>query len=184
MGICEIFRRELRAGDGGLAIHFCMKTVVKYLLCGMGCLGFLDGAAWAGVVDSPNVGHVGALDRMTHHELRWIPSQGALVASVTFSNVDFVSREEPRRDEQVDFYLPGVRLDASSGIFYDPYGVPVAALRRQFFGSQIRLLPGAKIWIADRSGTLRLALTATEAPRPGLRWVETNEVSLLSNLFG
>jgi hypothetical protein len=161
-----------------------MKTLVKFLLCGMACLGAVVCPARAGVVRSPNIGQVSALDRMTRHELRWIPSQRALVATVTFSNVDFVSRDEPRRDQRLDFYLPGVRFDATNGIFYDPQGVPVAALHRQIIGFQIRLLPGAKIWIANRSGTLHLALTATEAPRPGLRWVQSNRTDLLPNLFG
>ncbi len=147
-------------------------------------LGGMGSSVWAGVVRSPDVGHVEALDRMTQHVLRWIPSERALVASVTFSNVDFVSRVEARRDVTVNFYLPGVRLEPGSGTFYDPQGVPVAMLHRQLFGSQIRLLPGAKIWVADREGTLHLALTATDEPRPGLRWVETHEVELLPNAFG
>lgn len=147
----------------------------------MGCVAC---AARAGVVRSPEVAHTFAFGRMIDHQLRWIPSERALVASVTFSNVDYVSRTEARRDEQFDFFLPGMRFDAGKGIFYDPAGVPVAALRHEIFGSEIHLLPGAKIWITNRSGTVHLALSSTEAPRPGLRWMETDEPQIVPNLFG
>ena len=144
----------------------------------------LAGPAFAGIVRSPDVAHVEVFDRIIEHELRWVPSERALLASVTFSNVDFVSRVEARRDKRCDFYLPGVRFDARSGIFYDRDGVAVAALRKRFIGSEIHLLPGAKIWIADRSGTVRLTLAATEAPQEGLRWVQTDQAELLPNRFG
>jgi hypothetical protein len=162
---------------------FFVKMMVKILL-GVAWLGAAGSVGWAGVARSPDVGHVDAFDRMTDHQLRWVPAEGGLVASVTFSNVDFVSREEPRRDYQEDFYLPGIRLDARNGVFYDADGVAVAVRRREMIGSEIRLLPGARIWIANRSGRVSLALTATSAPRSGLRWVESDQVEFPPNWFG
>ncbi len=138
----------------------------------------------AGVTRSPDVAHTDAFGRMIDHQLRWIQSEDVLVASVTFSNVDFVSRTEARQDERFDFYLPEIRLDAKTAIFYDTSGVPVASLRREIIGSEIHLLPGAKISITNRSGTVHLTLTATDAPRGGLRWVQRDQEGILPNWFG
>jgi hypothetical protein len=138
----------------------------------------------AGVIRSPDVEHTGAFSSMIDHELRWIRSEKALVASVTFSNVHYVSREEARRDDRFDFFLPGVRLDARNGIFYDPQGVPVAVYRHELIGSGVHLVPGAKIRVWNHSGTVHLTLVASGRPQPGLRWVETDEAQVLPNGFG
>jgi hypothetical protein len=156
----------------------------KALLCGASYLALLAQPARGGVVQSPDVAHTYAVGRVIDHELRWLAGEGALVASVTFSNVDFVTREEERGDDRFDFFLPGVKLDGRTGIFHDPDGVPVAVLHKEIVGTQIRLLPGARILISNRSGTVHLTLTATTESQPGLRWMESNQGSFLPGIFG
>lgn len=142
------------------------------------------GTAHAGVVESPTVVHTEALDRIISHQLRWLRGERLLVASVTFSNVDYVSREEPRRDERYDFLLPDVRLDDRTGIFYDAEGEPVAAIRHELTGSEIRLLPSSQIRISNESGTIRLTLSVTPGSRQEEPWEETNRFQMLPPPFG
>ena len=70
------------------------------------------------------------------------------------------------------------------GFFTIRAGVPVAALHRLIIGARIELLPGARIWVENESGTVHLSLEATEEAQPGLRWVEKSAVEFLPGIFG
>jgi hypothetical protein len=136
------------------------------------------------MVRSPDIAHTYAFASIIDHQLRWIPSERALLASVTFSNVNYVSRSEGRRDERFDFFLPGVRLDTRDGVFYDSDGTPVAKIHREVIGSDIQLLAGTKIYVTNQSGTVHLVLSTSREPRAGLRWVETDQAILIPGRFG
>lgn len=160
-----------------------MSLLNRILACGATCL-VLANTSNGGTLRSPDVAHTDAFASMIDHQLRWISSERVLVASVTFSNENYVSRTEGRRDERFDFFLRGVRFDSRNGFFFDPEGILVAKMHRSVVGSGIRLEAGAKIYVTNQSGTVHLILSTTSKPRDGLHWVETNQVQFLPNIFG
>jgi len=133
-------------------------------------------ATTAAAVRSPETAHTYADNTMLWHQLRWLPGSQTLVATVTFSNIDYISRDEPRHDETFDFPLPGVKFDSKTGTFFlsGAHGkaIPVAALRNELIVKGIELLPGAQIDISHRSDRVTLHLVASKTPLSGDRWVE------------
>ncbi len=127
-------------------------------------------------VRSPETVQTYAYSSILWHQLRWLPGPKALVASITFSTLNYASRVEPRHDERFDFSLPGVKFDSNSGIFFvsDAQGqhIPVAALRPKLIGQSIELLPGAQMNVFMRSGEVHVVLLAQKTPIPGERWAE------------
>lgn len=160
-----------------------MSATKSILVSAAACLA-LVASSNGGIIRSPDIAQTYAFASMVDHQLRWIRNRRALVATVTFSNVNYVSRTESKHEERFDFFLPGIRFSPKEGIFYDSEGIPVAKLRRVLVGSEIQLLPETKIYVTNRSGTVHLILSTTREPREGLRWVETDQTQWLPNILG
>jgi hypothetical protein len=69
-------------------------------------------------IHSPQTAQTYADASILWHQLRWLSKSQTLVASITFSNLNYASKAEPRQDERFDFALPGVKFDATNGTFY------------------------------------------------------------------
>jgi len=111
------------------------------------------------------------------HQLRWLPASHQLVATVTFSNINYVSRIEPRHDETFNFPLPGVKFSEKTGVFSvtGPQGrsIPVARLHSDLIGHSVELLPTARILISNHSGRAAVRLLADQPfSDDSNRWVE------------
>ena len=127
-------------------------------------------------IHSPQTAQTYADASILWHQLRWLPKSQTLVASITFSNLNYASKAEPRQDERFDFALPGVKFDATNGTFYvmgsGGERIPVAAKQRDPLGYSIRVLPGAQMEVLERSGLVHVTLLAGSAPVSGSRWME------------
>ena len=115
-----------------------------------------------------------------------------LTARITFSNLPYAGDDEPRRDEPFDFRFPGVQFDHAQRTFFvrgrHRELIPVARFREPLACGWIDLTPGAKIYLLKESGRVTATLTATDYPRVGSRWIETDNnfslQNLLTGLFG
>jgi hypothetical protein len=76
-----------------------------------------------------------------------------------------------------------VRFDPRRRIFH-ARGVPVAMLRREVFGENIKPLPGTCICVFKKSGRPRVVLVADADLRHGVHLVERNQGFFLQNLRG
>lgn len=128
------------------------------------------------MVRSPESAQTYADNSLLWHQLRWMPSSGTLVATITLSNRNYVSDIEPRHDETFTFSLPGVKFDPSNEVFYIPgphnSRIPVAALHHEFLGKRVKLLPGTSIVVTKRSGLLTVRLVANQKTDVGNCWLE------------
>jgi hypothetical protein len=127
--------------------------------------------ATSAALRSPQVAQTYADNSILWHQLRWLPGSRQLVATITFSNIEYISREEPRHDETFNFALPGVTFDAGSGTFYMG-GTPVAKVQTQLIGKGIELLPTARVLVNNHSGRVTVRLLANQPPSDGELWVE------------
>lgn len=146
-------------------------------------------AAYAGpiaVIVSPETAQTFSYGHVIDHSLRWKEDAQALTASITFSNVNYVSDKERRVDETFDFVFPGVRFDRRTQTFdaQTESGalVPVAAVRSSVCGESIKPLSGTRFHVFKRNGRARVVLTADIDLRFGNHWVEHNEGFFLQNL--
>ncbi len=122
---------------------------------------------------SPETAHTYADNTLLWHQLRWLPESNQLVATVTFSNIDYISRVEPRHDETYNFPLPGVKFDAKTSTFYAPGGIPVAVMRPDLIGRSIELLPTARLLITHHPhGQVTVRLLPNQPVSGGPLWVE------------
>jgi hypothetical protein len=128
------------------------------------------------VLRSPETVQTYADNSILWRQLRWWPASSQLVATITFSNIDYVSRVEPRHDETFTFPLPGVKFTAKTGTFYvsGPQGeaIPVARLRRGLIGQTVELLPTTRMLVTNRSGRVAVRLVTSQPPSAGDLWVE------------
>src|SRR5215471_20697428 len=67
---------------------------------------------------SPDHHQTFAYGEMLSHRLYLERTGGGLAARITFSNLPYVSDEEPRRDESFDFRFPGIRFDPARRAFF------------------------------------------------------------------
>ena len=136
---------------------------------------------------SPDHHQTFAYGEMLSHQLYLEPASGGLAARITFSNLPYVSDDEPRRDESFDFRFPGIKFDARRRTFFASgcggQTIPVARLRRDPFFNWVDLAPGAKIYLHKESGRVTAILTATDHPRRGSQWIETDDNWSLQNLL-
>jgi hypothetical protein len=143
-------------------------------------------------VVSPDHHQTFAYGEMIWHQLYLERTGGGLTARITFSNLPYADDEQPRRDESFDFRFPGVRFDSTRGAFFVSgqrgESIQVARSRRNAFCSSVDLAPGAKIYLLKQSGRVTAILTATDRPRAGSRWIETDDnwsvQNILIALFG
>jgi len=145
-----------------------------------------SGFAGAITVTSPDRPQTFAYGEMIWHQL-YLDRAGELVARITFSNLPYVSDNEPRRDEPFDFRFPGVQLDSARRTFFVRSGhgdlIPVARFRQALVCRWVDLAPGAKIGLLKDHGRVTAILTATSYPRAGTRWVEMDNNFSLQNIL-
>ena len=145
-------------------------------------------SAFAGAIEvtSPDHPQTFAYGEMIWHQL-YLDRAGELAARITFSNLPYVSDDEPRRDEPFDFRFPGVRFDSARRTFFARSGhgelIPVARFREGPVCGPVDLARGAKIYLLKESGRVTATLTATDYPRSGVRWVQTDNNFSLQNLL-
>lgn len=125
---------------------------------------------------SPETALTYADNTILWHQLRWLPGSQHLVATITFSNIHYVSDVEPRHDETFNFPLPGVRFDSETGTFSirGAHGrsTQVAVLNRKLFVQSVELLPNAQVQVTHRSGRISVGLAVNSRSPEGERWVE------------
>jgi hypothetical protein len=138
-------------------------------------------------VVSPNHPQTFAYGEVIWHQLYLGRAGGELAARITVSNLPYVGDDEPRRDESFDFRFPGIKFDATRRTFFvsgrGGQMVPVARFRGDLFCSWVDLAPGAKIYLLKQSGRVTAILTATDHPRAGSQWIETDDNWSLQNIL-
>ena len=136
---------------------------------------------------SPDHPQTFAYGKMISHQLYFERAGGQLAARITFSNLPYAADGEPRRDESFDFRFPGIKFDSTRRTFFlssrDRQSIPVARLRGDFFCNWVDLTPGAKLYLHKESGSVTAILTATDRPRAGGQWVETDDNLSLQNIL-
>jgi hypothetical protein len=136
---------------------------------------------------SPDRPQTFAYGEMIWHQLYLERASGELAARITFSNLPYVSDDEPRRDESFDFRFPGTKFDATQRTFFvsgrGGQMIPVARFRGGSLCGWVDLAPGAKIYLLKESGRVMAILTATDHPRAGSQWIETDDNWSLQNLL-
>jgi hypothetical protein len=136
---------------------------------------------------SPDHHQTFAYGEMLSHRLYLERSSGELTVRITFSNLPYADDNEPPRDESFDFRFPGIRFDATRRAFFvtDRHGesIQVARFRGDPFCSWVDLAPGAKIYLLKESGRVTAILTATDHPRAGSQWIETDDNWSLQNIL-
>jgi hypothetical protein len=143
--------------------------------------------ASAASVVSPNHPQSFAFGEMIWNQLYLERAGGELAARITFSNSPYASEDDPRRDESFDFRFPGIRFDATRRTFFvrgrGGQMIPVARFRRDLFCRWVDLAPGAKIYLLKESGRVTAILTATDHPRAGSQWIQTDNNFSLQNIL-
>lgn len=167
---------DLQRSRRGLAFAMKIASLPVVLAAWMALNGAFSATANPTAVRSPETAQTYADSSILWHQLRWLPGPQMLVASITFSNLNYASKDEPRQDERFDFSLPGVKFEARDGTYYvfGAHGerIGVATLQRQLIGRSIVLLPGAQMNVFKRSGLIHVVLVAGETPIAGSHWVE------------
>jgi hypothetical protein len=138
-------------------------------------------------ITSPDHAKTFAYGEMIWHQLYLDRTSEGLAARITFSNLPYVCSNELRRDEAFDFRFPGIQFDSARRAFFATGRhrelIPVARLRGDPGCGWIDLAPGAKIYLLKQSGRVTAILTATDYPRRGMRWIETDDNFSLQNLL-
>src|SRR5207253_9289393 len=141
--------------------------------------------AGASKITSPDHPQTYAYGATTWRQLYLEPSNGGLMARITFSNLPYAGDDNPRRDEPFDFQFPGVRFDRARSAFFASGRrgelIPVARSRGSRACGWIDLAAGAKMYLLKQSGRVTVILTATEYPPAGSQVVEVDNQSSLQN---
>jgi hypothetical protein len=146
-------------------------------------------SAMAGAISitSPDHPQTFAYGEMIWHQLYLDRTGSELAARITFSNLPYAGDDEPRRDESFDFRFSGVRFNPTQRAFFANGCrgelIEVARFRRDPICAWIDLAPGTKIYLLKESGRVTATLTATDYPRVGVRWIETDNNFSLQNLL-
>jgi hypothetical protein len=148
-----------------------------------------NGSVIAGAISitSPDHAQTFAYGEMISHQLYLERSSSELAARITFSNSPYYDDNQPRRDESFEFRFPGIQFDSARNTFFARNGhgesIPVARSRKGFIWDWVDLAPGAKIYLVKESGRVTATLAATDHPRVGSRWVETDNNFSLQNIL-
>jgi hypothetical protein len=138
-------------------------------------------------ITSPDQAQTFAYGETTWRQLYLEPRTGGLTARITFTNLPYADSNEPRRDDPFDFRFPRVRFDSARRAFFASGSrgelILVARLRGDPTCGWIDLAPGAKIYLLKKSGRVTAILTATDYPRAGNQWIETDDNWSLQNLL-
>lgn len=136
---------------------------------------------------SPDHHQTFAYGEMLSHQLYLGRTGGELAARITFSNLPYAGDDQPRRDESFDFRFPGVRFNPTQRAFFvsGRHGgsIQVARFRNGPFCNWVDLAPGAKIYLLKHSGRVTAILTATDQPRAGSQWIQTDDNFSLQNIL-
>jgi hypothetical protein len=136
---------------------------------------------------SPDHHQTFAYGSIIGHQLYLERSGRGLAARITFSNWPYDSGDEPRRDESFEFRFPGIKYDATQRTFFvsgrGGQPIPVARFHRDLFCNSVDLAPGAKIYLLKHSGRVTAILTATDHPRAGSQWIQTDDNLSLQNIL-
>lgn len=147
----------------------------------------VSAVASTSTIISPDHHRTFAYGEMLSHQLYLARGSSELAARITFSNMPYASDENPRTDESFDFHFPGIKFDATRRTFFvsDRSGqaIPVARFRDGLFWSWVDLAPGAKIYLLKESGRVTAILTATDHPRTGSQWIESDNNWSLQNIL-
>ena len=100
-------------------------------------------------ITSPDRPRTFAYGAMIWHQLYVDPTNGVLTARITFSNLPYVSDDDPRSDESFDFRFPGVQRDRTthSLLARARHGeqIAVARIRGRSICGSIDFAAGARI---------------------------------------
>ncbi len=139
------------------------------------------------VVPSPDHARTFAYGEMIWHQLDVDATNHVLTARITFSNLPYVSDDEPRVDEPFDFRFLGLHIDRTNRTLLARarHGeqIPVARFRGDSTCGSVDLAAGAKIYLLKESGRVTAVLTATDHPRSGMRWIQMDDNWSLQNLL-
>jgi len=96
-------------------------------------------------------------------------------------------RDYSGAEESFDFRFSGVRTDRTSHALLARarHGEQIAVARIQDSSTcrSVDLSAGAKIYLLKEGGRITAVLTATDRPRPGLRWIQKDDNWSLQNLL-
>jgi len=138
-------------------------------------------------ITSPDHAQTFAYGEMVSHQLYLARTGGELVAQITFSNQPYADCNDPPTNEPFDFRFPGVQFDSARRVFFagSAHGemIPVARFGKGLGCGRIDLAPGAKMYLIKESGRVTATLTATNCPRAGTRWVQTDNNFSLQNIL-
>lgn len=138
-------------------------------------------------ITSPDHAQTFAYGEIISHQLYLDRAAGQLAARITFSNSPYADSNDPPTNESFDFRFPGVQVDSARGIFFARSGhgelIPVARIRQFVACNWVDLAPGTKIYLVKESGRVTAALTATNYPRAGTRWVQMDNNFSLQNIL-
>ena len=139
------------------------------------------------VITSPDHARTFAYGEMIWQQLYVDPTNGILTARITFSNLPYVSDDNPRSDESFDFRFPGIRADRINRVLSarTRHGEQIAVGRIQGGSTceSVDLAAGARIYLLKESGHVTAVLSATDRPRSGLRWIQMDDNWSLQNLL-
>jgi hypothetical protein len=138
-------------------------------------------------ITSPDHARTFAYGEMISHQLYVDVTNGFLTARITFSNLPYVSDNDWRSDESFEFRFPGVQTDRTNQALFARarHGerISVARIRGSSTCGSVDLATGAKVYLLKESGRVTAVLTATDHPRPGLRWIQMDDNWSLQNLL-
>jgi hypothetical protein len=138
-------------------------------------------------ITSPNHAQTFAYGERISHQFYVERTAGQLVVQITFSNQPYADSNDPPTNESFDFRFPAVRFDSARRLFLarGTHGelIPVAQLREGLFCGRVDLASGAKMYLVKDSGRVTAILTATNYPRAGTRWVQTDNNFSLQNML-
>jgi hypothetical protein len=138
-------------------------------------------------ITSPDHAQTFAYGEMISHQLYLNRTEGELVVQIAFSNQPCADCNDPPTNESFDFRFPGVQFDSARRVFVATSGhgelIPVARFGKDLVCGWVDLSPGAKIYLVKDSGRVTATLTATNYPRAGTRWVQTDNNFSLQNIL-
>lgn len=139
------------------------------------------------LIISPDTAQTFSYSHIVDHSLRWDSNARALTASITFSNVNYVSDRERLVDETFDFTFQHVRFDERTRTYHARTAagemVPVATSRKGPCGDTITPWVGARFHIFKRSGRARIVLVVDINAAFDRHWIEHNDGFFLQNLI-
>jgi hypothetical protein len=134
---------------------------------------------------SPDHAQTYAFGEVVAHQL--FVEGNVLAVRITFSNVSYATKTEPRQDEAFDFRFIGTRFDPAARAFCvfsrRKSKVAVAVTRPGWLDEAITLSRGTKIYVFKESGRVTVLLSTTPEPRAGLQWLEVNDGWSIHNLL-